>query len=67
MHVTYVIYVKNGVYEENIRVKKTKWNVVMVGDGKDLTVVTGKLNIINETPTFKSATFGMYSFAHQNL
>lgn len=54
----YVIYVKKGVYEENVRVEKPKWNVVMVGDGKDKTIVTGKLNVVDGTPTFQSATFG---------
>lgn len=54
----YVIYVKKGVYVENVRVEKPKWNVVMVGDGKDATIVTGKLNVVDGTPIFKSAAFG---------
>lgn len=54
----FVIYVKRGVYMENVRVEKAKWNVVMVGDGKDATIVSGRLNVVDGTPTFKSATFG---------
>lgn len=54
----FVIYVKKGVYYENVRVEKSKWNVVMVGDGMDATVVSGKLNFVDGTPTFSSATFG---------
>lgn len=55
-----VIYVKKGTYYENVRVEKTKWNVVMVGDGKTATVVSGSLNFVDGTPTFSTATFGNY-------
>lgn len=54
----FVIYVKSGVYYENVEVGKNKWNVVMVGDGMTSTVVSGSLNFVDGTPTFKSATFG---------
>lgn len=54
----FVIYVKKGIYYENVRVEKKHWNVMMVGDGKDATIVSGKLNVVDGTPTFKSATFG---------
>lgn len=53
-----VIYVKRGVYYENVRVEKNKWNVMIVGDGKDKTIVSGGLNFVDGTPTFQSATFG---------
>lgn len=53
-----VIYVKKGVYYENVRVEKTKWNVTMIGDGMDKTIVSASLNFIDGTPTFSSATFG---------
>ncbi|KAL3731839.1 hypothetical protein ACJRO7_028668 [Eucalyptus globulus] len=59
---TFVIYVKKGVYSENVRVEKSKWNVMMVGDGMDATLVTGSLNFIDGTPTFKTATFGDMGF-----
>ncbi|XP_010067062.2 probable pectinesterase/pectinesterase inhibitor 46 [Eucalyptus grandis] len=57
---TFVIYVKKGVYSENVRVEKSKWNVMMVGDGMDATLVTGSLNFIDGTPTFKTATFAVF-------
>lgn len=53
-----IIYVKKGVYLENVRVEKKKWNVVMVGDGQSKTIVSGGLNVIDGTPTFQTATFG---------
>ncbi|XP_022927225.1 putative pectinesterase/pectinesterase inhibitor 24 [Cucurbita moschata] len=52
-----VIYVKKGVYKENVEVVKNKWNVVMIGDGMTSTTVTGRLNFIDGTPTFSTATF----------
>ncbi|KAL8049803.1 hypothetical protein ABFX02_06G042900 [Erythranthe guttata] len=56
----FVIYVKKGVYAENVRVEKTMWNVMFVGDGKDATVVTGSLNVVDGTPTFQTATFAVF-------
>lgn len=53
-----VIYVKKGVYNENVRVEKNKWNVVMVGDGMESTIVSASLNFVDGTRTFQSATFG---------
>lgn len=54
----FVIYVKRGVYYENVQVGKKKWNVVMVGDGMTSTIVSGRLNFVDGTPTFQTATFG---------
>ncbi|KAL8552594.1 hypothetical protein ACS0TY_001328 [Phlomoides rotata] len=56
----FVIHVKKGVYFENVRVEKKHWNVMMVGDGKDATIVSGSLNAIDGTPTFQSATFAVF-------
>ncbi|KAL2454930.1 putative pectinesterase/pectinesterase inhibitor 46 [Abeliophyllum distichum] len=56
----FVIYVKEGVYVENVRVEKTKWNVMIVGDGMNLTIVSSSLNVIDGTPTFQSATFAVF-------
>ncbi|KAM7264430.1 hypothetical protein ACFE04_002113 [Oxalis oulophora] len=54
-----VIYVKKGVYNENVNVGKTKWNVLIIGDGKNVTVVSGSLNFIDGTPTYSTATFAV--------
>ena len=59
----FVIYVKKGVYNENVRVEKSKWNVWMIGDGMNKTVVSGNLNFVDGTPTFSTATFGKF-FIH---
>lgn len=52
----YVIYVKEGVYKENVRISKDVWNVMMYGDGMDKSVVSGELNFVDGTPTFSTAT-----------
>ncbi|KAL1832185.1 hypothetical protein ACET3Z_001836 [Daucus carota] len=56
----FTIFVKKGVYYENVRVEKAKWNVMMIGDGMDKTVVSGSLNVVDGTPTFSTATFAAF-------
>ncbi|XP_027096773.1 putative pectinesterase/pectinesterase inhibitor 24 [Coffea arabica] len=56
----FVIYVKKGIYVENVRVEKNMWNVVMIGDGMNATIVSGRLNFVDGTPTFQSATFAVF-------
>ncbi|EOA31978.1 hypothetical protein CARUB_v10015221mg [Capsella rubella] len=55
-----IIYVKKGVYFENVKVEKKMWNVVVVGDGASKSIVSGRLNVIDGTPTFKTATFAVF-------
>ncbi|XP_061348294.1 LOW QUALITY PROTEIN: putative pectinesterase/pectinesterase inhibitor 24 [Gastrolobium bilobum] len=55
-----VIYVKRGVYYENVRVEKTKWNVMIIGDGMNATIVSGSRNFVDGTPTFSTATFAVF-------
>lgn len=56
----YVIYVKKGTYQENFEIGKKKKNIMLVGDGMDATIITGSLNFVDGTPTFSTATVGMY-------
>lgn len=55
----YVIYIKRGVYRENVEIKKKKWNLMMIGDGMGATVITGNRSYIDGWTTYASATFGM--------
>ncbi|KAK4423418.1 putative pectinesterase/pectinesterase inhibitor 6 [Sesamum alatum] len=55
----FVIYVKRGVYKENIEVKKSMKNLMFVGDGIDGTIVTGSKNVQDGSTTFRSATFAV--------
>ncbi|KAJ6704142.1 PECTINESTERASE 1-RELATED [Salix viminalis] len=55
----FVIYVKAGKYEGNVILDKSKWNVMLYGDGKDKTIISGSLNFVDGTPTFSTATFAV--------
>ncbi|CAJ1975702.1 unnamed protein product [Sphenostylis stenocarpa] len=55
----YVIYVKRGVYHENVEIKKKKWNLMMIGEGMDATIISGNRSYIDGWTTFRSATFAV--------
>lgn len=52
----YVIHIKAGVYAENVELHKKKTNLMFIGDGMDVTVVTGNRNVKDNFTTFRSAT-----------
>ncbi|KAG8386178.1 hypothetical protein BUALT_Bualt03G0122000 [Buddleja alternifolia] len=52
----YVIYVKKGTYKENVEVGKSKKNLMIIGDGMNSTIITGDLNVVDGSTTFRSAT-----------
>ncbi|XP_047322637.1 putative pectinesterase/pectinesterase inhibitor 22 [Impatiens glandulifera] len=52
----YIIYIKKGVYKENIDLKKKKTNIMFMGDGIGATVVTGDRNFLQGWTTFRTAT-----------
>lgn len=58
----YLIYVAAGVYEEYVSIPKQKKNLMMIGAGKGLTVITGNRSYVDGWTTFKTATFGKYIF-----
>ena len=57
----FVIHIKEGVYEEIVRVPFEKKNVVFLGDGMGKSVITGSLSVgqIGVT-TYESATVGKF-------
>ncbi|XVE70789.1 hypothetical protein DITRI_Ditri10aG0098900 [Diplodiscus trichospermus] len=55
----YIIYIKKGLYKENVEIKKKKWNLMMIGDGIDVTVISGNRSFIDGWTTFRSATFAV--------
>lgn len=56
---TFVIYIKEGVYKENVMIGRSMQNVMMIGNGPTKTKITGNKNFVDGTPTFKTATVGM--------
>ncbi|XP_030474463.2 putative pectinesterase/pectinesterase inhibitor 22 [Syzygium oleosum] len=52
----YIIYIKKGVYRENIDLKKKKTSIMFVGDGIGATVVTGNRHFMQGWTTFRTAT-----------
>ncbi|KAF8394601.1 hypothetical protein HHK36_020815 [Tetracentron sinense] len=52
----YIIHVKKGIYRENIDLKKKKTNIMLVGDGMGVTVVSGNRNFMQGWTTFRTAT-----------
>lgn len=55
----YVIYVKKGVYREYVEISKKKTNIMMIGDGMDLTIISGNHSFVDGWTTYRSATFAV--------
>ncbi|XP_054821491.1 pectinesterase/pectinesterase inhibitor PPE8B-like [Prosopis cineraria] len=55
----HVIYVKRGVYTENVEIKKKKWNLMMIGDGMDATIISSNRSFVDGWTTFRTATFAV--------
>ncbi|KAL2458165.1 putative pectinesterase/pectinesterase inhibitor 12 [Forsythia ovata] len=51
-----IIYIKEGVYQENVEIPSWKPNIVLLGDGIDVTVISGNRNAADGWTTFRSAT-----------
>ncbi|KAH7656018.1 Pectinesterase protein [Dioscorea alata] len=55
----FIIHVKAGVYKENVEIKTSMKNIMIIGDGIDKTIVTGSKNVQDGSTTFRSATFAV--------
>ncbi|XP_058729881.1 putative pectinesterase/pectinesterase inhibitor 45 [Vicia villosa] len=53
----YVVYVKEGVYDETVTVTKKMQNVTMYGDGSQKSIITGNKNYRDGVRTFLTASF----------
>lgn len=53
----FVIFVKSGVYSENIEVGLSMENIMLIGDGWKSTIITGNRSHVGGYSTFDSATF----------
>ncbi|GMN52909.1 hypothetical protein TIFTF001_022053 [Ficus carica] len=54
-----IIFIKQGVYEENVDILSDKTNIVLLGDGSDVTVITGSRSVDGGWTTFRSATLAV--------
>ncbi|RXI08580.1 hypothetical protein DVH24_022724 [Malus domestica] len=57
----FIIYVKKGVYTENIQVSNTNSKIMLVGAGIRYTVITSSRSVSGGYTTYNSATAGMYT------
>jgi len=61
----FVIHVKAGTYNENIRIKRK--NLMLIGDGVGSTIITGSRNVQDGSTTFNSATVGKLDFNYKYM
>ncbi|KAJ1417152.1 Pectinesterase, catalytic [Sesbania bispinosa] len=55
----YIIYVKKGLYKENVDMKKKMTNIMLVGDGIGQTIITSNRNFMQGWTTFRTATLAV--------
>ncbi|XP_071691917.1 pectinesterase 2-like [Rutidosis leptorrhynchoides] len=55
----FVIYIKSGVYNENIEIANDLTNIMFVGDGIRYTIITGNKSVAGGSTTYASATVGV--------
>lgn len=55
----YLIYVKQGVYEETVNITNNMDNITMYGDGAKKSIVTGSKSVLDGIRMWRTATFGM--------
>ncbi|GAB4835784.1 hypothetical protein Ancab_000700 [Ancistrocladus abbreviatus] len=56
---SFIIYVKEGVYQEYLQIDKGLTHLVLIGDGPTKTRITYDMNFKDGTPTFKTATLSV--------
>ncbi|KAL2468624.1 putative pectinesterase/pectinesterase inhibitor 28 [Forsythia ovata] len=53
---TFVLYIKQGVYQEKVQFNSSLTHLFVIGDGPTKTKITGRLNFIDGTNTYQTAT-----------
>ena len=54
----FLVYAREGYYEEYVIVPKEKKNILLIGDGINRTIITGNHSVMDNYTTFNSSTFG---------
>ncbi|XP_051144138.1 putative pectinesterase/pectinesterase inhibitor 28 [Andrographis paniculata] len=52
----FVLYIKEGVYNEIVKINSSLTHLIVIGDGPTRTRITGNLNYIDGTSTYHTAT-----------
>ncbi|KAJ8549715.1 hypothetical protein K7X08_033422 [Anisodus acutangulus] len=65
----YVIHIKKGTYKENVVIASNKKNIMLLGDGREDTVITGSLSYAGGTGTYDTPTVACNAdgFIAQNI
>jgi pectinesterase len=59
----YVIYIKKGTYNELITIGQNTWNLTLIGDGMDVTIITGNQSVGGGvSSTSKTGTVSKWHF-----
>ncbi|PKA64358.1 Pectinesterase/pectinesterase inhibitor PPE8B [Apostasia shenzhenica] len=48
----YIIYIKQGLYAENVDIYANKWNLMLIGDGMDVTVISSNRIVVDDWKIF---------------
>lgn len=56
----FVIYIKAGIYKENLEIGSNLKNIMFLGDGIGKTIITGSKSVGGGATTFRSATVGKF-------
>ncbi|KDP25318.1 hypothetical protein JCGZ_20474 [Jatropha curcas] len=54
-----IIFVKRGLYKENVEIPRNKPNIVLIGDGREVTFITGSRSVGDGWTTYGSATLAV--------
>ncbi|MFS7888248.1 putative pectinesterase [Helianthus anomalus] len=59
----FIIYVKAGIYKENIIIKQSMTNLMLIGDGIDATIITNNKSVYEGISTNNTATVQVWGSA----
>ncbi|XP_071707907.1 pectinesterase 2-like [Rutidosis leptorrhynchoides] len=55
----YIVYIRKGVYRENLEIGNNLNNIMLLGDGARYTIITGSRSVARGFTTYSTATIGV--------